>query len=516
MLTTSSDQQDNLQKLDLQLGKVIADAIEIFTGAVNRPLKLLSVIFMGGMVTLMSASMLAPAVGSISTDLSITESEANMVVSIFVLAFAFGPMVLAPLAEVFGRRWVWILSSTWYILWNTVCGFSHTRGLLLAGRILSGIGASAEYAITTPVLADCWRAEQRGQSFAIATFVPLLGPAIGPILGGIITEKIGWRWLFWVLSIFDGVLVVYAILFFPETYHRLLLHRKALRLQKETGRSYRAESEVHAQPLLRKLGYSLARPCWMLATQPTIQIMAIFLAYNYGVLFLVLTSFASLWTDKYHQSVLISGVHYVAIVIGYTVAAQGGARITDWLWNYLTRKRGQTAPEYRIPLMIPGMVFLLAGLFWYGWAADVMAPWIVVDIGAAVFGCGVILSTQAMQQYVMESYREYVASANASSQFLRSIFGFCFPIFAPALYDRLGYGWGNSALAFILIGFGVPAPFIIWVYGARLRAKGKQRAKGKVFLAWIQCLMIDITTTIPSISYTTATGSRIFFEVPIP
>lgn len=112
-----------------------------------------------------------------------------------------------------------------------------------------------------------------------------------------------------------------------------------------------------------------------------------------------------------------------------------------------------------------------------------MAPWIVVDIGPAVFGCGVILSTQAMQQYVMESYREYVASTNASSQFLRSIFGFCFHIFAPALYDRLGYGWGNSALAFILIGFGVPAPFIIWVYGARLRAKGKQRAKGKAFLA---------------------------------
>jgi len=93
--------------------------------------------------------------------------------------------------------------------------------------------------------------------------------------------------------------------------------------------------------------------------------------------------------------------------------------------------------------MIPGTIFLLAGLLWYGWSAEAMAPWIIVDIGAAVFGCGVILSTQAMQQYVMESYKEYVTSANAASQFLRSIFGFCFPIFAPALYDRLVYGWGT-------------------------------------------------------------------------
>lgn len=100
-----------------------------------------------------------------------------------------------------------------------------------------------------------------------------------------------------------------------------------------------------------------------------------------------------------------------------------------------------------------------------------------------MFGCGVILSNQAIQQYVIESYREYVASANVSSQFLRSILGFCFPIFAPALYDRLEYGWGNSTLAFIMIGFGLLAPFLIWTYGARLREKGTQRAEGKAFLA---------------------------------
>jgi MFS family permease len=429
------------------------------------------------MVTLMSASMLAPALGDIGDDLNISKSEANMAVSIFVLAFAFGPMALAPLAEVFGRRWVWILASTWYVLWNTVCGFAHSRGLLLAGRILSGLGASAEYAISTPVLADCWRAEQRGHSFAIATFIPLLGPAVGPILGGVITQHIGWRWLFWVLSIFDGALIVYAVFFFPETYHRLLLHRKAIGLQKETGRPYHAGNDVHSQPLGRKLVFSLARPCWMLATQPTIQIMAIFLAYNFGVLFLFLTSFATLWTEKYNQSVEISGAHYLALVIGYTVAAQCGARLTDWLWKHLTRKRGQTAPEYRIPLMIPGLILILTGLFWYGWSAEAMAPWIVVDLGVAVFGRGMILSVHAMQQYVMESYKEYVASANAASQFLRSIFGFCFPIFAPALYDRLGYGWGNSTLAFIMIGFGVPAPFIIWKYGARLRDIGEKRER---------------------------------------
>lgn len=215
----------------------------------------------------------------------------------------------------------------------------------------------------------------------------------------------------------------------------------------------------------------------MLCTQPTLQMMSIFLAYNFGTLYFVLASFASLWTDpdKYNQSVSASGLHYIALVIGYTIASQGGARATDRLWNYLkTKAGGQTAPEYRVPLMIPGIILIPAGLLWYGWSAQALTHWIVVDIGVAVFGCGVIVSTQAMQQYVMECYRDYVASASAASQFLRSIFAFCFPIFAPALYKRLDYGWGNTVIALVFLSLGIPAPFIIWKFGAKLRSKGRK------------------------------------------
>jgi predicted MFS family arabinose efflux permease len=102
---------------------------------------------MGGLVTLMSGSMLAPALNIIGDDLHIDESTAQMTLSIFVLAFAFGPMVLAPTTEVAGRRLVWIYSTMWYIIWNTICGFAHNNGLMLAARIFAGFGASAEFAV---------------------------------------------------------------------------------------------------------------------------------------------------------------------------------------------------------------------------------------------------------------------------------------------------------------------------------------------------------------------------------
>ncbi|KAI0123394.1 major facilitator superfamily transporter [Xylariales sp. AK1849] len=428
----------------------------------------------GGLVTLMSGAMLAPALQSIARDLNTSEEETQIFLSIFILAFAFGPMVLSPLAEVFGRRPVWLISSCFYILWNTVAGFSQTPGLMIASRVLSGIGASAEFAVTQPVLSDCWVPAERGKSFSIATFIPLLGPAIGPIIGGAVSESIGWRWTFWILSIYDGILVIIGLFILQETYEPILLDRKAAKLRKETGKSYFTEADDSTRTLGTKLSRSLTRPLRLLLTQPILQVVAIFLAYNFGILYIVLSTFATLWIERYGQSVAQSGLHYIALVVGYTIAAQVGGRVMDRLWKHLKARYGEdSAPEYRVPLMVPGAVLIPLGLFMYGWAAERQFHWIVPDIGIGIFGCGIILNTQAMQAYVVEAYRKYVASASAASQFLRSIAGFAFPVFAPAMYRNLGYGWGNSVLAFTFIVIGWPAPFLLWRYGAKLRAMGK-------------------------------------------
>jgi hypothetical protein len=104
---------------------------------------------LGGLVTLMSGAMLAPGLAVIGHDLRISEAEASLALSIYILAFAFGPMLLAPLSEVFGRRPIWIGGSAWYVLWNTLCGISNNRGLMIVGRFMSGLGASAEFAVST-------------------------------------------------------------------------------------------------------------------------------------------------------------------------------------------------------------------------------------------------------------------------------------------------------------------------------------------------------------------------------
>ena len=86
-------------------------------------------------------------------------------------------------------------SNIWFLVWNLVCGFANSKGLLIASRLLAGLGASAIYALSGGVLGDMYRPEERGRSLAIYLLIPLLGAAVGPVVGGYMTEGASWRWM---------------------------------------------------------------------------------------------------------------------------------------------------------------------------------------------------------------------------------------------------------------------------------------------------------------------------------
>lgn len=103
--------------------------------------------------TLLVSTMAAPVLPSISKDLKI-ESTVNtqIVLSIYIVAYTIGSLVFSPLSETFGR--VPILHSTniLFLIFNTVCGFTRSEDLMIAGRLLSGLGGSGSFAVSTVYL----------------------------------------------------------------------------------------------------------------------------------------------------------------------------------------------------------------------------------------------------------------------------------------------------------------------------------------------------------------------------
>jgi multidrug resistance protein len=426
-----------------------------------------------------ASSMVAPALEDIGRDLNVHDSALRaLILSIFLLAYALGPLIVGPLSELYGRVPVLQLSNLFFLVFNLGCGFARTGPQMMVCRFFAGLGGSAPLSIGGGVLSDCWHAEQRGRAIAIYSLAPLLGPAVGPIAGAFITGNTTWRWIFWASSLLCLAIQFIGLFLLQETYAPKLLEQKARRLRKQTGDDtwYADAPKVTAMHWARNIQVSLARPFIMLATQPIIIVIAVYMAYLYGLTYLVLSSFPGLFTNLayYSMSTEMGGLNYIALGLGYVTGAEMTARVNDFTYNRLKRGNNNVGtPEFRAPVMIPCAILLPIGFLWYGWTAETHQHWILPDIGAFLIAMGTVSGIQTMQSYVVDAYTRYAASGMAAVMVLRSLAGFGFPLFAPAMYNALGYGWGNSLLAFVALALGVPAPFLLWRYGDALRARSK-------------------------------------------
>ncbi|KAI0654246.1 MFS polyamine transporter [Cubamyces menziesii] len=434
-----------------------------------------------------ASSMVAPAASQIAQAFNIHHSfEGNLTISIFVLAYAFGPLILGPLSELFGRARVLQAANFFFFVWNLACGFAQNEAELMVFRFLSGFGGSAPLACGGAVLSDMWAPEERGQAIAVYSLAPLLGPAIGPVAGGWIAERSTWRWVFWSTSIAAGLVGILGILTLPETFAPALLQRKANKIRKQMDVEKGPVKEVRT--IFQKSGQtktvkelivvSLFRPFILFAKEPIIQLVSLYLAFIYGVIYLVIATIPPVFADIYHERPGYIGLHYIALGLGLFVASQINARMLDRVYVALKkRNNGQGEPEFRLPTVMPGTVLIPIGLLMSGWGAQEHVHWIVPDIGYAIVGAGMVLIFQGMQTYIIDSFTIYAASALAAVSFFRSMAGFGFPLFAPAMFSALGYGKGNTILAACAFAVGCPAMWLFWTYGKKIRSMSTHARK---------------------------------------
>ncbi|KAL1610818.1 hypothetical protein SLS60_002489 [Paraconiothyrium brasiliense] len=263
--------------------------------------------------------------------------------------------------------------------------------------------------------------------------------ALGPIMAGFIVKYANWRWCFYSVSIGDVFVQVISSLLLQETYPRVVLARKAKALRKKTGdSSLMTEWEAEGQSLAHKLRTAFKRPVKLITTQPIIQFVAIYMAFLYGLIYLVLSTFPRLWTVKYHEEVHIGGLNYIAVGLGFLTGSQVGTRLQDRIYMALKRGNGGVGrPEFRVPLMVPGSILLPIGIFVYAWTAEVTAFWLWPNVGMYIICGSMILCWQAMQAYLVEAYTTYSASALAAATVLRSLAATGFPLFVSESAETL-------------------------------------------------------------------------------
>ncbi|KAK0354000.1 hypothetical protein LTR91_026139 [Friedmanniomyces endolithicus] len=426
-------------------------------------------------LTPLASSMFAPGVPELLKDFGTNnQAVATFVVSVYLLGFAAGPIVIAPLSELYGRLMIYHVCNVGFIVFTVACALATDMNMLIAFRFLAGAWGISPITNGGGTIADLMPAEKRGGAMAIWAIGPLLGPVIGPVCGGFLAEAKGWRWIFWVIAIATGAVTIAGFFFMRETYAPVILERRAKRLRKETGNpDLRSKLAIDLPPKTLFLR-AIVRPTKLLFLSPICALMSLYMAVVYGILYLLFTTFTFVFEENYHFSGSTVGLVYIGCGVGNLLGLAIIGKASDPIMKSLAKKHsdGKVKPEYRLPVLMYAGPFIPVGLFIYGWTAQYHVQWAVPILGTLFVGIGLIAAFMAINTYLVDTFGRYAASAMAANTILRSILGAVFPLFALQMYAKLGLGWGNSLIAFVALAL-CPIPFLFYRYGEKLRTHPK-------------------------------------------
>ncbi|KAF8903320.1 major facilitator superfamily domain-containing protein [Gymnopilus junonius] len=424
-------------------------------------------------VSPLTSSMMAPGIPDLAIKYGITSpTVAALTLSIFLVSFALGPLFLAPVSEMYGRTWVLHIGNIFTLAFCIGCAFAPTVGSFIGFRFLSGLSGSAPIAVGAGSVGDLFAAKDRASAMALFSLGPLIGPVVGPIAGGFIAQTVGVKWVFIVIAGCCAVCGAFSIPLLRETYAPVIRQRKA-------AKSGDPEKVAKAHPHLQKehgsklhvLWINLSRPITLLFRSLICFMLSLYMAFMYGIYYLMFATFAQFFQSTYGFGAGIGGLTYLGLGVGFMLATIFGAKFADQVYKYLGDKNGGVCtPEMRIPALAFGSLFVPIGLFWYGWSAQAGIHWIMPIIGTGIFGFGMMTTFLPIQLYLVDSF-VYAASATSAAALFRSLLGFAFPLFGQQMFDALGLGGGNSLLAGLGIVLGIPFPIWLYYKGADLRAR---------------------------------------------
>ncbi len=168
---------------------------------------------------------------------ALTDEEFVLVSTSFVGGCVAGPIVWAPLSEVYGRRVVNLASMMLYALINIGCALAPNKAVLFVCRLLAGTFASSAFSNAAAVVTDLFAPKDRSNPMIIASLAPLLGPSVGPLFGAAVTSRLPWPFVFWLLGALGLVLEV-ALLCLPETYLPVITSRGNPQPSEKASRSF--------------------------------------------------------------------------------------------------------------------------------------------------------------------------------------------------------------------------------------------------------------------------------------
>ncbi|KAH9904304.1 major facilitator superfamily transporter [Xylariomycetidae sp. FL2044] len=157
-------------------------------------------------------TIVATALPTIAHTLGATAAEYAWVGSSYTLASTSSTPIWAKLSDIFGRKAVLMVANAVFMAGSLVSALARSPSMLIGGRIAQGLGSGGSMVLVTIIIGDMFALKDRAKYYGYIGLVWAVASSVGPILGGIFTQTIGWQWCFWINLPFDGASII--VLFF--------------------------------------------------------------------------------------------------------------------------------------------------------------------------------------------------------------------------------------------------------------------------------------------------------------
>lgn len=452
-----------------------------------------------------------PSISIISADLHVTVAKTNYTVTAYIIFQAFTPLFVSVLSETHGRRPVYIVGLAIFLVANLGLVFSHNYIGLLLLRCLQSCGSSGLIALRSGTIADIVTRAEIGKYVAITSISSIVAPSLGPICGGLITQRFGWNAIFWFLLILTAIIITAILVWLPETCRSIVGNGSTLppRWNRPLTNIFKERQSITMPPEREAVVSTFSRKkidflsvLTILSDPETILVVLLAGIISFGLSALS-TSTTVQFSRVYGINSAQQGLLFLPQALGSIISACVNSQLLDYNFRrhghrvglHFTKRKQPSIGEMeqmpiekaRLQIVWPACALGAIWLILYGWSLSLRLHIAVPIIAMSLFSITMGLAFGTIFVLVVDLHQNRAATASAAASLIKCAFTAAASASVEPMLTSLGDGW-----TFTLIGtsyFAVlPLSWICMQKGIAMRkarrAKEGRRCSSAIKTEW--------------------------------
>ncbi|KAJ9664904.1 hypothetical protein H2201_004956 [Coniosporium apollinis] len=434
-----------------------------------------------------------PSFPELQEQYGLSLAQVNWTVAVPALGLAVGPLIWSSLADIYGRRVIFIVGTIIALASTIGAALAPTYSGYMAARFFQGLGVSPAATVGLAIINDCFFEYQRGAKVGLWVLAIDIGLLVGPLIGGFI-DLVSSAWIQWLTAILFGVILLAEIFVMPETLYPR--NTMLTRMPYTVGNAAAADIEK-TQPLpsvatdtdlprTTKLPYINFKPVpGMRHPKPWDSLVRFFITFKFSVVTAAIGIYCVGWywwilsvitflpVAYIQYTPQQQGLLFIGLILGTLVAefAMSGALSDKIIMRLSKKNNGIRVAEMRLWLAYPAALLSAIGLIVWGISVDRAWHWMVGQVAFFLFAAGIQTGNTIIAAYIVDCYPLQSMSMITFYAVLLNLSAFVNPFFIAPWIEASGFTWTFAVQGIITFAFSVPALAAVHYWGPALRAR---------------------------------------------